>query len=126
MTKTVYRAWLCGALGALALLVLLGASPLNNPISQAVTGIGFKPKYVKIWPRNTTHGAANLIFETTDTIVDDHADGMAVVHENAGNIHRVSANAIVSLDADGFTVDDNGGNYHPNKSGVTYNYLALG
>ena len=98
----------------------------DDTTSQAVTGIGFKPKYVKIWPRNTTHGAANLIFETTDTIIDDHADGMAVVHENAGNIHRVSVNAIVSLDADGFTVDDNGGNYHPNKNGSIYNYLAMG
>ena len=35
-------------------------------------------------------------------------------------------NRLISLDADGFTVDDDDSDSHPNKLGETYDYLALG
>lgn len=93
--------------------------------SQAITGIGFQPRYVKIFPRETTNVQINII-ETTDTINDDHASGASAEHENstAGG-HEINLNRIRSLDSDGFTVSDGASDTDPNKNGKTYNYLCL-
>ena len=47
---------------------------------------------------------------------------MSVVH---GNEHTVQANTIISFNPDGFTVDDNDADQHPNKLDQAYNFLAL-
>lgn len=96
----------------------------DGTTSMAVTGIGFKPKYVKIWKRETVDGSAITAFETTDTIIDDHVDGGAYKILGAGT-HSFETNKIISLDADGFTVDDDGVDNHPNKLNQVYNYLAI-
>lgn len=100
----------------------------NGTTSQSVTGVGFQPKYVKIWVRNTGSGFEDMTsWETTDTIVDDNASGMAVQHPPTGGVyHQSSPNRIISLNADGFTVDDGTTDAHPNMSGQVYNYLAMG
>lgn len=65
-----------------------------------------------------------MSFSTTDQIVDDNASGGAIFDNNAS--HKFETNRIISLDADGFTVDDNGADQDPNANGVTYNYIAIG
>lgn len=96
----------------------------DGSTSQAITDVGFTPIYLRIWPRETSANTAVEILETTDTIIDDSASGMAVAL-SAGGI-QTRANRIIVLGSDGFTVDDNGADQHPNKSGQVYNYLAYG
>jgi len=80
------------------------------------------PIYVRIWPRNTID-ADSYIFETTDTIVDDSASGMSI---SVSDRAYTRINRIISLDTDGFTVDDAGADEHPNKSGQVYNVFVWG
>lgn len=98
----------------------------DGATSKAITGVGFKPKYVKIWTRNAVDGTAINIHETTADIIDDNASGMSALHSSAAAGHSVQANTIISLDTDGFTVDDDGVDADPNANGVVYNYLCLG
>jgi hypothetical protein len=90
--------------------------------SQAITGIGFQPKYVRIWKRTTSRNTFMVPFETTDTMVDDNVAGMACEL----NVMKSETNAIISLDSDGFTVDDGGSDGDPNANGGVYNYIAIG
>lgn len=93
--------------------------------SQSITGVGFEPKYVKIWPRET--GSANdTVYETTDTIIDDNATNDQSWRHLSGGGHDTRANKIISLDSDGFTVDDAGADNHPNANGQVYNYVCIG
>jgi len=105
--------------------IVTGTYTGDGTLSQAIVGIKQAPKFLKVWEFVTTGNTAIDSFETTDTMVDDNVLGVAV---NMANGKTVLA-AIVSLDADGFTVGDqagpSGGN-HPNKLGTVYNYLAIG
>jgi len=47
-------------------------------------------------------------------------------HQTAGSFHHTHLDHVISLDSDGFTVGDDGGDEHPNANGITYTYLALG
>lgn len=102
----------------------------DGATSQAITGVGFAPKYVAIIKRRTTgafdtDGRAYVL--TTDTMVDDNASGMALVpFDGAATAIEWVTDAIISLDSDGFTVDDNGADEHPNKSSQVYNFIAIG
>ncbi len=89
---------------------------------QAITGVGFTPKYVKIWDHITSE-VDQEIFEKLDqswgNFIVQH--GIIPTHE-----HRSLPDKINSLDADGFTVDDAGGDAAPNRDTNSYDYLALG
>jgi len=99
----------------------------DGTTGQAITGLGFTPKFVKIWRRETVSNSITRIYETTTEIIDDHADGMAIRQDDSvSGVPEVAANAIISLDADGFTVDDNGADSAPNKLNDVYNYMCLG
>lgn len=100
----------------------------DGTTSQAITGVGFQPKFVFITRRFTSAGAISIkdAVLTTDVIVDDHADGMALDLQGSLDLTGFTTNAIISLDSDGFTVDDNGADQDPNQNGTTYNYLAIG
>ena len=77
-----------------------------------------------MWWRKTVAGVT-YSYETTDTMIDDNASGMAFSDRNVpGSGHAMFTDAIISLDADGFTVDDAGSDAHPNKNGETYNYYC--
>ena len=108
--------------------VATGTYTGDGATSQAITGVGFQPKFVRIWQRFTSDGDEARIVETTDTMVDDNASGMAVfIAESAGTaIITHEIDRIISLDSDGFTVDDGGADAFPNKNGIVYNYLAIG
>ena len=66
-------------------------------------------------------------FHTTDVVVDDGgADGGTVLIGEGGAAPKFFTDRILSLDADGFTVDDAGADDNPNENGTTYSYLAIG
>lgn len=96
----------------------------DGTTSQGITGLGFQPRFVWITPKITSSAQQVKTYYTTDKIIDDHASGMAI---QLATIQFVTIiNAIISLDADGFTVDDNGTDADPNKNTQVYNYIALG
>jgi len=99
----------------------------DGATSQAITGLNFAPAYVKIWEPGVTTAAVET-FETTAEIVDDDATGLAFVQNftATGLQARLKDDAIVSFDAEGFTVDDNGADEHPNKNSIVYAYYVIG
>ena len=103
-----------------------GDGTLSKVVSLSAS---FTVTYVKIWPQETADAQTDHIFETTDAIIDDNVNGMAWKHNSVtgGGIGHVSVtHAIIALGAGSFTVDDAGGNLHPNNDGHTYNYVAMG
>lgn len=98
----------------------------NGATSQAITGIGFQPKYVRIWLHNTAAGD-QVIIEKSDQHATTFADKITV--ESGADQHdevKTVDDALISLDSDGFTVDDAGADSHPNKNTQAYCYLAIG
>lgn len=110
---------------AYAAKIATGVYTGDGTASNSITGVGFQPTYLKIWQRVTTDGNTAAIVETTDTIVDDHTSGGAIVHAGSGG-HTFETNMIISLDSDGFTVDDAGADAFPNKADAIYNYKCEG
>ena len=96
----------------------------DGTTSRSIIGVGFLPKYVKIWERTTTNNAQVDAYETTNTIISDSGSGGAIYTDN--NEQRFRVDRIVSLDVDGFTVSDGGTNSHPNQNTQVYNYMAIG
>jgi len=105
-------------------LIKTGTYTGDGTTSQDITGLGFTPKYVRIWRSRTGASQNTNPFETTDGLVDNHVDGLAV-DLSAANM-KTATNAIAAIISDGFRVDDDDGNSHPNQSGVVYEYLAIG
>ena len=96
----------------------------DGTVSQPITGVGFPPKFVKIWVRKTVVVAeCSRMFEKVDTMSGTICQ---IHHCVAGAEHQARDNALISLDADGFTVGDAGADDDPNKLGETYCYMALG
>lgn len=86
----------------------------GNP-TQAIVGVGFRPKFVWVWGQ--------------DNVLEDHpamkadVDGAFAEFFQSGVGHRYLTDMIVSLDADGFTVGDGTGYGNVlNINGVTYAY----
>lgn len=105
--------------------IATGSYTGDGGTSQAITAVGFTPKYVKIWFRSATAGTNAAIWETTAEILDDDASGMSMMHSSTG-AHTLDDDAIITLGADGFTVDDNGADSDPNKNGQAYNFMCIG
>ncbi len=96
----------------------------DGTTAKAITGVGFTPKYVHIVKRQTADGANTIAFFTTPEIIDDNVDKGSI--ELGPGVHRFVADAIVSLDADGFTVSDYESDLAPNATGTVYNYMCIG
>ncbi len=88
----------------------------NGSTGQAITGIGFAPKYVAIWIHPVSATAQK--YEKVDQSWGDYAINVFG--------HAAALNLINTLDADGFTVDDAGTDAHPNKNNQVYDYLVIG
>jgi hypothetical protein len=97
--------------------VTTGSYTGDGNTSQAITGVGFEPKYVHIFGG----GGGQQPVETYADFIDiDATDGMSIRLAQYAN-----SDIIRSLDSDGFTVGD----YlvsNQNGSGQTYYYLAIG
>jgi len=86
----------------------------DGGVAHAITGVGFSPKMVIIYPKPF----ASQAWLKMDTF-------------NATAAQRIEASTydtdkIISLDADGFTVDDDGADADPNTNGREYCYICLG
>ncbi len=94
----------------------------------AITDVGFKPRYVKIWPKETADSVNVEIVESSDTINDDNGEGMSMARGQipAATRHASKIDAIVSLDNDGFTVSDGSIDDNPNTNAQDYNWIATG
>ena len=93
----------------------------------AVTGMGFTPKWVKIWHIDASASHRIYETETTASIMATTSDKRSVI--NTGSVAsqpNIVDNAIIALGSGSFTVDDAGSDSHPNKNGETYHYLAIG
>ena len=98
----------------------------DGSTSQAVGGVGFKPRYLVLWPRITT-AAVTFAMEATREVLDDNASGLSIVHGSANpNYHEGFVGGLTSFDRDGFTVSDTSIDDHPNKTGVVYNFICIG
>ena len=95
--------------------------------SQAITGVGFTPKFLRISQQITSAGIGSDQNWTTNVIIDDIAGGTSL-HPSGDDAHDTTkVDRIISLDADGFTVGDGTGFANEtNASAVVYNYLAIG
>lgn len=96
----------------------------DGSTSQAITGVGFAPKYVKIWQ---DPGAASAVIQMFEA-VDQFSTGYSVRYIAAVTATQFAHidDMIISLDSDGFTVDDNGADEHPNKNLQAYVWMAIG
>ena len=91
----------------------------DGTTSNAITGVGFAPKFVFI----ISPGGDNVdqeAFFRFESYTGDLATQLTSFHLWGRN------NKLISLDTDGFTVDDDGMDYFPNQDGVTFSYIALG
>ena len=86
----------------------------DGQTSKAITGLGFQPKFVKIWT-HATEDANAWVFEKTE----DFATDRSVTHYTGYHLNR--AGRLKSLDGDGFTVAG-----EANTNGQVYDYIAMG
>ena len=103
----------------------------NGATSQGITGVGFSPKFVLINAKKTSADGTpedySLVY-STDIVVDDVSGGAAWSTQQNNSVPdwALIGSQIISIDSDGFTVDDAGTDTHPNKNSQVYNYLAIG
>ena len=90
----------------------------DGSLSQGITGIGFQPTYVHVFD-SEAHGVATQLFFCHENI----GAGLTTM-AYSGTVNTAN-DRIISLDLDGFTVDDQGANGHPNKNAQVYLYLAV-
>lgn len=93
----------------------------DGTTGQVITGVGFRPKYVRIWRKFTGNGPMD-IWETSPEIV---SVASASVNINSTGVDQI-LNALTNFNDDGFTVDDAAIDADPNKLARGYYYLALG
>lgn len=96
----------------------------DGALTQAISGLGFRPVFLMIMVRQTTDGLGTGVFLTWPDVQDDITGG-AMIAILATTV-LVQSNTVASLDADGFTVDDNNNDENPNTNATLYNYFALG
>lgn len=93
--------------------------------TQAITGIGFLPKYVKLGKK---YGSESAPRETIYA-VDSMDSGYSITDYGSADGHDRYDNdqgRIVSFDSDGFTVGGPSTTPGANANGVTYWYVAIG
>lgn len=97
----------------------------DGTISQAITGVGFRPRVVIINTNGPADAGGCLCIKT-----DQHTGQMCVCMIAGGawgNTNMaLTDNRIISLDADGFTVDDEAADAPPNKLNEEYVFWAFG
>jgi len=92
-----------------------GAYTGDGNSSQAVTGVGFQPKFLFVWDQ-ADQVAPNPIFRS-----DQDATTYSMYHSHNDSKWHYVTTAITSLDSDGFTVGS-----AINTNAHTYAYVAWG
>lgn len=109
----------------MALKVKTGTYTGNGSTSgQAITGIGFQPKFLLIGNAATSNNAFGSVWKSEDMPASSSVGESASLGENG----RSASGNIQSLNSDGFTVGGSGttGLDSANTNGTVYYYLALG
>lgn len=93
----------------------------DGAVSQSITGLGFAPRFIIILQQS----------DGTDNIQSNNFVGLDVLFTGMGmnwtdGVTNYRDDRLISLDVDGFTVDDDGGDQPPNKNGEVYIFIALG
>lgn len=104
---------------AMVCRIKLGTYTGDGATSLAITGVGFAPKYVRIWVGDTA-GAGKSVLEKMTGL------GATLAFLDLDGDTDIVDNAIIALGTDGFTVDDAGADSHPNKNTQAYIYMCLG
>lgn len=104
--------------GCVEMQIAVGSYTGDDSNPQAITGIGFAPVFVIVWMRNDSDANRGIAVRATG---DTAAMGF-----NPGDMRY--KDDISSLDADGFSVRNEGGSseFKGNESGKTYTYVAFG
>lgn len=89
----------------------------NGSTDQDITGVGFDPLFVAIWVDDG--GNAGCWIRGNWSADESYKEKPAGGHE-------ANTDEIISLDTDGFSVDDAGADSHPNTDTEIYYYIALG
>lgn len=116
-TQQAAKAYVDGRTPATRAQIKTGTYTGDGTEGQGITGVGFLPKFVLINLRPTSEASIPGVFKLDQT----WGDYARFLVSNTALDNRIN-----SLDADGFTVDDDGTDKNPNANGVTYDYLALG
>jgi len=94
----------------------------DGAATQAITGVGFQPRFVMIWCTNPDQAERRTLGLKADV------DGINAGAHGAGIAAlRYSSDLIISLDADGFTVGDGtplGFNYL-NFATIVYRFVCF-
>lgn len=104
-------------------LIKTGTYTGDGSTAQNITGVGFQPKFVEVWVRPEDAVGATC---GTWRRSDQSSDQAAILHGGVATGHVGIDDKLISIDADGFTVDDAGSNGNPNKLNSLYHYLCLG
>jgi len=97
----------------------------DGSTGQGITGVGFQPSVVMIWVHEA--GAAySPMFIRMDQMTANLCFYAPSADMGTDQPHGISQDKLISLDADGFTVDDAGADSDPNKNGIVYDYIAFG
>ena len=115
------RAIAQGDLPANNALIVTGEYTGDGELSQAITGLGVAVKYVMATRKISGDDQGTIPKWTTDVIVDDSANGVAL--DTVGNVNH---HTIIAVGAGSFTVDDEGFDRDPNKLNQVYNFIVLG
>jgi hypothetical protein len=92
----------------------------DGATSLAISGLGFAPKMVFI--TQISFSGTTETHVAMDSSVEDVGDG----HSWRMSDGQIYDNRIIALGTDGFTVDDDNSDAHPNKNSQVYNYVAWG
>jgi len=102
------------------LKIKIGIYSGDGEATQAITGVGFTPMYVEVFPEPVDGGAGYVFCKLS------HTDWLTWCVMHNANSHIATKNRINSIDADGFTVASFGADTIPNTKDSTYSYIALG
>jgi hypothetical protein len=91
----------------------------DGTTAQAITGVGFRPKCLIITAHPTSETATWSFFKL------DVGWGEYSIYHDEDDFDIID-DRVTSLGADGFTVDDEGGDNVPNSNGGVYDYVAWG
>lgn len=96
-----------------------GAYTGDGNATQAITGVGFQPKFLIIYSKGNANINGPFMKSDQDT---------TYTHYDQGSAHYYNEDYIISLDADGFTLGDGTGGgtvYHCNYNTYDYTYIAF-